>query len=271
MLSTMTFRWLSNKLPATIVFFWEQFGLRMILNSVLCRMFLVVYSGRGLVFEGKPNLKLFDTLYWIFLFTVGTWLSINSLELFSSFYNLTALATIQCLGAAMVELVEKHKKNYVKGQCLNQTTFSSFGGKQRRNIFTGQETRLHFHFIHVAMVIEEMLLTEPFDPFQRKTTKSILTYFWAFYFGLFIPIRQLLCSRQELPEMFEKILKTNTCEFYARQPEKLSPRGPSYKLHVVPDRTILPPKSKHTIVQVEPMDIIQERNTTEGVAVNLQY
>ena len=58
MLSTMTFRWLSNKLPSTIDFFWEQFGLRMILNSVLCRMFLVVYSGRGLVYEGKPNLKL---------------------------------------------------------------------------------------------------------------------------------------------------------------------------------------------------------------------
>ena len=83
------------------------------------------------------------------------------------------------------------------------------------------------------MVIEEMLLTEPFDPFSRKTTKSILTFLWAFYFGLLIPIRQLFCSRHHLPEMFEKKTERQRCEFYARQPEKISPRQSNYKSKVV--------------------------------------
>ena len=227
-------------------------------------MFLVLYAGRGLVFEGKPNLKLFDTLYWIVLFTFSTWLSATALESFSSIFNLTALTTVQCLTAAMTELAEKKKKNYVKGQCLNQTTFSSFGGKHRRNIFTGQETRMHVHFIRVAMVIEETLLTEPFDPFQRKTTKSIFTFLWAFYFGLFIPVRQLVCSRRDLPEMFEKMVEKQTCGLYARPPEKLSPRGSNYKspvVHPQPYRRIsTAPNCQDTIIQVDPVDRVQEKH-----------
>ena len=76
-----------------------------------------------------------------------------------------------------MELLE-HKKNYVKGQCLHQTTYSSFGGKHTRNIFTGQETREYSHFLKLVIVFEEMILTEPFDFLPRKTIKSIMTLFW---------------------------------------------------------------------------------------------
>jgi hypothetical protein len=235
----------------------------MISNLIYCRMFLVVYSDRGLVLKGKPNLKLFNTLYWIFLFTFSTWGSVTALESFSSIYNLTVLTIIQCLTAAMIELVEKLKKNYVNEQCLNQTTFSSFGGKHRY-IFTGQETRMQVYFIQFAMVIEEMLPTEPFDPFPRKTTKSILTFLWAFYFGLFIPIRQLFCSRQDIPEMFGKRFENQTSELYARQPEKLSPRGPTHKSqftnHQSQARNSTAPKCKDTIIQVDPVDRVQEKH-----------
>ena len=49
------------------------------------------------------NLKLFNTLYWICLLTFGTWSSITALESYSSIYDLTSM---QCIMAAMVEMVE---------------------------------------------------------------------------------------------------------------------------------------------------------------------
>ena len=51
-------------------------------------------------------------------------------------FDVAALTIVECLDAIAIELLEKHKKNYVKGQCLNQTKYASFGGAHWRNMLT---------------------------------------------------------------------------------------------------------------------------------------
>ena len=75
--------------------------------------------------------------------------------------------------------------------------------------------------------------------------------------------------------MFEKMFENKTCEFYARQPEKLSPRGSNYKspvVHPQPQaRNRTAPKCQDTIIQVDPGDMVQEKHKHKTVANTSQY
>ena len=83
-------------------------------------MFLLVHSGRGLVVDRKPNLKLFNILYWLSLsaFCVLSWL--KYLPKTGGYEYLWSMISIVSLDIIVLELMEIKKKNYVAGQCLNQ-------------------------------------------------------------------------------------------------------------------------------------------------------
>jgi hypothetical protein len=59
-----------------------------------------------------------------------------------------------------------------------------------------------------------------------------------------------------------------TPEIYVRRPEILSPRGP---INSIPAVHNVQTKSKHTIIQVESMDIAQGKKIEERFPVNPKY
>ena len=108
------------------------------------------------------------------------------------------------------------------------------------------------------MFMDEWLqtITEPLNFSPCKAARSFLTLFWAFYVGFYIPIKHIFSSQQTLPELFEKINEKQTYEFYVRRPQKLTPRRPVYIKSLING----PAKFLHTIIQVEPIDIVEEMN-----------
>ena len=96
-----------------------------------------------------------------------------------------------------------------------------------------------------------------------------MTLFLASLFGMFVPIKHLFSSKQELPELFEKEKEKVTFEFYVRRPEKLTQRGPS-KLSPITQLSVFihyregdvrrAEQSQNCIINVEPLDIVENAN-----------
>ena len=123
---------------------------------------------------------------------------------------------ITAIDIFILENIERKKKIYVRGQCLNKTTFAAFGGKHRRNVFTGLETRIYGYFLILSMFL--------FHFFPNITFQSCVSLFWNCLVCLYIPIRHIRISRDALPEMFEKVEEMKTYKFYVHKQEKLTPR-----------------------------------------------
>ena len=144
-------------------------------------MFLVVYSGRGLVIKNTLNLKLFNFLYWVFLFnfTVAGFYFVPNWE---KEKDKISKLIILSLDMIIMEFIEKKKKVYVYGQCLNRTTFSSFGGKRRRNIFTGQETKTYLLIVQCSTAAEVIYsMMEPFHFLSQETVQAFLLLYTRHY------------------------------------------------------------------------------------------
>ena len=248
-------------------------------------MFLVVYSGRGLVSNTEPSLRLFNILFWIFWLTLSIWgVSLwlfESMGRYSNYFRLQVIISYVSADVVLMILLEKLKTKYVRGQCLSQTSNSAFGGKHRRNIFSGQEIRIYAHLLQFAEVFEQILLNEPFNIFGQKKVQSLTTLVLIFFLGLFLPFKHIYSSRQDLPEMFDKRKERKTCEFYVRKPEKLLPRQ-SCNISL-PKPQIKPcvkyrkgqvrrqEKCQHFIMQVEPTDILQVEKNNQNVGEKSKY
>ena len=134
-------------------------------------MFLVVYSERGLVTNREPNLRLFNVLYWV---TVSAF-AVTGCGYYTSLYctaveykDFLELIFVIGLDLLLIEYLEKRKKKYVAGQCLNQNTFSAFGGTRRKNIFSGKETRKYVFCFHSILLFDLLLEKLPVGSFSHK-------------------------------------------------------------------------------------------------------
>ena len=129
-------------------------------------MILVVYSGRGLVVNGSPNLELLNVLYWIvlvtyivmFLFVYSPTMDIGEVEgicLKTSFLSAKQWPVVYsfiALDWTGIEICEKRKRNSVRRQCSNMTQFAALGGTRRRNIFTVQKPNsIAFCYLQVSL------------------------------------------------------------------------------------------------------------------------
>ena len=102
---------------------------------------------------------------------------------------------------------------------------------------------------------------------------------FAFFFGMFVPIKHILSSHKELPELFEKGKYKDSLEFYVRRPEKLSPRQPTNispisKLDICINYKEGEGKrteaTQNCIIHVELWDIVEIENTNTTVDDNKQ-
>ena len=168
-----------------------------------CRLFLVVYSDKGLVCSTGVNMKMFNTLFWIAWTTFGFLTCFYSLEQFSTTSNFIYIGIVESIKALIVELIIMYMRTYVNGQCLNQRSFGAFGGNHRRHLFTATETRNLTHYYQIGILLEELFLSLDLQS-SRKTIKSVATLYWVFFIGLYLPLKFLHRSQSELPSLFLK-------------------------------------------------------------------
>ena len=215
------------------------------------RFILVRFSDRGLVLKGSPDLKLFNCLYWISFFTLtfnGYFIFPLSKQLQKNFPENSIkgqictkidfqseqinskqrlLGFIAPLLMTSFNLRFKHNvSKYLRGQNLKMKTFSQFGGKHHRNIFTGEETRNYFFVCTVFIILDNIviILLQHCSPYINKTTQFYIHNLLWFvfvdcFFGVIVPLRHLLQSRDVLPQLW---LDENSNEehiFYVRKPE----------------------------------------------------
>ena len=194
-------------------------------------MFLVIYSGNGLVIKREPNLRLFNILFWVSLsfvsvirwpYLVPVWEDYDLLWIIIFSVGFDVIAS---------QLLERKKNNYIFGQCLNRTSLAAFRGKRRHNILTGGETRAYLHQIQFVVISEVVFQTIRVDSFALKFVKVFVMFYWAFVFALYVPMKHIGIARESFPEMFLKKEPSPIEEFYVRKPGTLNPRSAYSNFH----------------------------------------
>ena len=120
--------------------------------------------------------------------------------------------------------------SYVKRQNLRMETFSQFGGKLRRNLFTLDETNYYLFVCHCFMFSENMLIVilQIYRENVDKDTQFILqnllwVVFLELFFGIYVPFKHIIQSRECLPSLWFDTKQVKDNEFYVREP-CMSPR-----------------------------------------------
>ena len=119
-------------------------------------------------------------------------------------------------------------KNYVKRQNLNMGTFSQFGGKNRRNIFTAKETIYYFLFYTFIIFTDNasIVLFQLYRKHLDKNTQFIIhNSIWILtiegFFGLYVPIKHIFVSRKTLPALWWEAKDSHITQFYVREQEMI--------------------------------------------------
>jgi hypothetical protein len=124
----------------------------------------------------------------------------------------------------------KKIKDYVKGQNLKMKTFSQFGGTHQRNIFSAKQTSSYF-FVCTLLVILDNALIILFQLYKEKLDKDnqflIHNFIWVLtiegFFGLYVPVKHIILSREFLPGLWWDNTTVQTNKFYVSK-RSLSPR-----------------------------------------------
>ena len=201
--------------------------------------------------NGSVNLSLMRTLYWLFTFVliaVGYGNMPLSVQLKDGFPRNTVIGKI-CLDEDFSYSKESVKArlmgfafpflwlmygylwsrrvyNYISGQNLNQSSFSAYRGKYRRNIFTYAET-LSYNSYWCLFIITENFLLFILEIYSQDISKdlkyflhnSFCTVFIDIFHGLFLPLKYLSSSHN----YFSSSREERNPSFYVRDPE-LIPR-----------------------------------------------
>ena len=120
--------------------------------------------------------------------------------------------------------------SYVKGQNLEMQTFSQFGGKHQRNLFTVKQN-LSYLLVVLCRPALDTGLTILFKLYKEQLDKTnqfiIYNLFWVgfieVFFGIYVPVKHIILSRDLLPGLWwdDKIVQTSN--FYVSKPS-MSPR-----------------------------------------------
>ena len=194
-------------------------------------MFLVNYSGNGLVIKRELNLKLFHILFWLSLTFVFIMRWPYFIPVWEDFDLLWIIIFSISFDVIVSQLLEKKKKNYIFGQCLNRTSFAAFGGKRRHNILTGVETKAYLHQIQFIVISEVVIQTMRVDSFVFKMVQLFVMFYWAFFFAIYFPMKHIRIARESFPEMSQKKGPSTIKEFYVRKSGTLAPRTAYSNFH----------------------------------------
>ena len=210
----------------------------------ICRCILVLYSHRGLVKNGYPNLKLFNSLHWIFIvfmvcFNIGVFpLSHILKDMFpgNSIKGQICMKLEFQLGemnnkqrffmfiGPVIFFVFKFRfgrncKAYVRANNLNMRTFSQFGGTHHRNIFTLKDTGIYMTVILLLAYLDNILIILFQQSSIDKRTQFIIHNIpWILVcdllFGIYVPVKHFFSSKHLLPGLWWEIKQVKRERFY---------------------------------------------------------
>ena len=200
------------------------------------------FSDRGLVLNGYPNLKVFNYLYWLSFLTLtvnGYLIFPLSKQLKENFpenstkgqictridFNMDETNLKQRVFVFLLPMLysvfnlkfKKDVSKYVQSQNLKQSSFSQYGGKHQRNIFTAQQTSTYFFIATFFLFFENVLIMafQKYDEYVDKDMQFLIhNLVWFFfidcYFGIYVPLKHLKESRQCMPLLWlhQKDVKT---------------------------------------------------------------
>ena len=192
-------------------------------------MFLVVYSERGLVVAGAPNLHLFNIVYFVVVTVdivppIAFYCSIPSQIGYKEYLEFLYIFIQDFL---ITIFLERKENKYVTQHCLNQTTFAAVGGRYPRNIFSGKETRNYLFCVQIILMLD-FFVSEmfPIGSLNHKIAHGVILMFWVSLFAIYIPVKHYLHSREYFPEIFHEEKKSSREVFYMTKPAVLIPRQP---------------------------------------------
>ena len=120
--------------------------------------------------------------------------------------------------------------DYVKGQNLKFKTFSQFGGKHQRNMFTAAESSSYLLLVILLMDVDNgVIITFQFfgHLISKNTQFFIHNFIWVIvldlFFGVYVPVKHIIQSRWKLPELWWDCETLQTSPFYVSTPP-MSPR-----------------------------------------------
>ena len=230
---------------------------------------MVLYAERGLVVRTRKNLQLFNVLFWTCYCVYIAKASVKYVfpKLIPRPEEDTRFMNLAVLDIIMIEYFGRKKRKYMQSQCLNQITFSLIGGKNRRNIFTGQETRKYFYLILFIMLVDMLRREDLLNFLPEGSPQSFMYFYLTLIFGLYVPIKHIMISKEAFPEMFGKVQHSRLCEFYVRKQEKLTPRPEySHNYNFVTEYS----RGNKTIRQSKNKKIKTPRNMTGSNKSNLR-
>ena len=213
------------------------------------------YADRGLVYNGYPNVKLLNYLYWISLLTYVSYSygvfplsqqlrgefpqnSIKGQICMKIDFQLDEMNTkhrvktftMPTLATIFAFLFMKTINDYVKGQSLKMKTFSQFGGKHQRNMFTLTQNIFYLSFCICFIFLDNGLITllQLFRGNIGKDSQfTIHNFLWVgcldLFFGIYVPVKHIIISRKCLPGLWWKNRTVQVSKFYVRK-QNLIPR-----------------------------------------------
>ena len=157
-------------------------------------MFLLVYSERGLVVAGAPNLHLFNIIYFVVVTVdivpgIAFYCSISSQIEYKEYLEFLAVFIQDFL---ITIFLERKEKKYVNQHCLNQTTFAALGGRYPRNIFSGKETRNYLFHVQIILMVDILNEMFPIGSLNHKIVHGVILVIWVSLFAIYIPVKHYL-------------------------------------------------------------------------------
>ena len=201
--------------------------------------------------KGSPYLKLCNLLYWISFLTMtfnGYFFFPLSKQLQGGFpqnsikgqictkidFHSEQMNSKQRIFGFFIPLVmtifnlrfNHNISKYLKGQNLKMTTFSQFGGKHRRNIFTYVETSNYFFASTFFLILDHVVIVlfQQFSQHINKTTQFYIHNLLWFvfvdcFFGVFVPLKHLLQRGEVLHRLWLDEKSNQETAFFVRTPE----------------------------------------------------
>ena len=199
--------------------------------SHIFRSVLIRFADRGLVLQGRPNLKLFNQLFWLILIPfccigllmapfysilkgvfaqqfvakiciLAPGLKIDSHQDPRQMIKQTIVPLIvPSLFLAYCQYLTYQVRQYFRGTCPNQKMHSF--GNYRRNFITFEENidylQIHFFYTFVTNILNVLFFNgEKFSltPQQMSLTLNLWNFFFFdIFYGIFVPTKFLIIKR----------------------------------------------------------------------------
>ena len=120
--------------------------------------------------------------------------------------------------------MQNNIRRFVKDRNLSLSTFGQFGGAYNRNLFTASQN-ICYLLVCISLVFLDNGLILAFEyhygQVEKHTQFIAHNFLWVayieFFFGLYVPLKHIIHSRECLPELWWESTTEESSQFYVRK------------------------------------------------------